>query len=109
MPIANCIVAPECASGAGDLIELWASSSGLPAEQMTINIIPRSEQLGKRYTIMANLLLPSLWSDAHISRLQLGLASALSLHFAVAIDEIFVTTQIVTSGLVVEGGREIHW
>jgi hypothetical protein len=54
-------------------------------------------------------MLPSIWSKSNISSLQLGLASALSKHYLVEIDEVQVITHIVTSGLVVESGKEINW
>ena len=109
MPIANCIITQECTDTSGNLIELWAKASGVSAEHMTINIVNRQEQLGRQYKIMANLMLPSIWSKSNISSLQLGLASALSTHYLVEIDEVQVITHIVTSGLVVESGKEINW
>lgn len=109
MPIANCIITQECSDTAGSLIELWAKASGVSAEHMTINIICSHEQLGKQYKIMSNLTLPSMWSKSNISSLQMGLATALSQHFLVDIKEVQVVTNIVTSGLVVESGKEISW
>jgi hypothetical protein len=76
---------------------------------MTINIVTSREQLGKKYKIMADLALPSMWSAADISLLQVGLSKALSHHFGVSISEVHVITNIVTSGMVVESGQEIKW
>ena len=50
-----------------------------------------------------------MWSKSNISSLQMGLATALSQHFLVDIKEVQVVTNIVTSGLVVESGKEISW
>ena len=109
MPIVNCVITQECVPRSGNLIELWASESGMSPEHMTVNIITSSEQLGNKYKIMANLHLPSMWSASDISRLQLSLAKSLSHYFAVAISEVHVITNIVTSSRVVESGQEIKW
>ena len=109
MPIANCVITQECLQSSENLIELWSKESGISPEHMTINIVTSREQLGNKYKIMANLSLPSMWSTSDISSLQVGLAKALSNHFAVAINEVHVITNIVTSGMVVEAGQEIKW
>lgn len=109
MPIADCVITSECKEGSGSLIELWAEESGKSDKYMTINIITSSVQLGKRYKIMANLSLPSMWAASDISLLQIGLARALSRYFSVSIQEVHVITNIVTSGLVVESGQELKW
>jgi hypothetical protein len=112
MPIANCIVTPKCqngSGGSGNLIELWSSESKISSEHMTINIITSNEQLGNKYTIMATLLLPSIWSNSNVSSLQIGLAKALASHFKVSLKEVFISTNIVNSGMVVESGKEVKW
>ena len=91
------------------MIELWASESKKSPEHMTINIITSSQQLGNKYPIMANLMLPSIWSSSDISLLQIGLANALSLYFNVSLEEVFVSTSIVNSGMLIEAGEEVEW
>lgn len=109
MPIANCIITPGCIDGSGNLIELWAGESNLSSDHMTINIITSSNQTGNKYKVMANLALPSIWSASDISALQIGLAKALALYYSLALNEIHVITTTVSSGFVVETGREITW
>ena len=112
MPIANCIVTPKCqkrSSSTSNLIELWSNESKISSEHMTINVITSNEQLGNEYTIMATLLLPSIWSNSDISSLQIGLAKALTLHFNVSLKEVFISTNMVNSGMVVESGKEVKW
>ena len=112
VPIANCMVVKDCKRSAGattELIELWSVASGKAADEMTVNLVGISQQFGKQYKIMANLLLPSVWSAADISLLQLGLAKALASYFSIAIDEIIVVTHIIESGRVVESGQEVTW
>jgi len=112
MPIANCIITTDCnknSASPNDLIQRWASESKISPDDMTVNITTSDAQQGKKYTVMANLLLPSVWSNADISQLQIGLAKALSSYFNVPPEEVFVATSIINSGMVVEGGKEIKW
>jgi hypothetical protein len=60
MPIASCIVTPDCIDGTRDLIELWASESAQSPEHMTINITVCDRQWGNKYRVIASLLLPSI-------------------------------------------------
>jgi len=112
MPVANCIITSDCnkyADSSRDLITLWANESNVSQEHMTINITVNEAQHGKKYAVMANLLLPSFWSKEDISIIQLGLAKALSYHFNLSPQDVFIATSIINSGMVVEEGQEIKW
>lgn len=109
MPIANCIITSDCIEGSGNLIELWSDESSISSEHMTINAITSSKQLGNKYKVMVNLLLPSMWSVADISELQSGLARALAQYYTLGLSDVHVVTTIVSSGLVVESGEKITW
>lgn len=109
MPIANCIITSDCIEGSEDLVELWSVESGISSEHMTINVIASSKQIGCKYKVMVNLVLPSMWSTRDISALQIGLANALARHYVVHLGDIHVVTAIVNSGLVVESGKELTW
>ena len=112
MPIANCIITSKCQNNtdsACNLIELWSNESKISSEYMTINIINSTEQLGKKYEIMVTLMLPSTWSKADTTSLQLGLAKALTLHYNVSLDDVLISTNFVKSGMVVESGKEVKW
>lgn len=112
MPIANCIITSKSeinSDGSSDLIALWANHSKKSPEHMTINIIRSVEQLGNKYAIMANLLLPSIWSNVDISSIQTGLAKALTQHYRLNKSEVHVITSLVGSGMVVEAGKELKW
>lgn len=112
MPIANCFVSPLYKSGLSNgnrLIDIWSKESGKPSDEMTINIIHVNEQVGKQYSVIANLVLPSIWSSDDITKLQIGLAHALSKFFEIHLSEILVDTNIVNTGMVVESGKEVQW
>jgi len=109
MPIANCIITSECQESKYNLIDCWASESGQSSEHMTVNIITSTQQLGKKYSAMATLFLPSLWSDSAVSSLQIGLAKALAKTYGLSLDDVNVITSIVGSGFVVESGKQEKW
>lgn len=114
MPIANCFISP-ChyvqGDNANDLIRLWVEHAGIQQaeSEMTVNVLLINSQAGKKYSAMATLLLPPIWSNDDISSLQLGLAKAISQHYSLRLDQVFITTSIVNSGFVVENGREVTW
>lgn len=109
MPIANCLINPECNSGPDDLVQLWAEASGKSAKHMTVNIQQVSGQFGHHYAVTAQLFLPSIWPPKDVSALQTGLAKSLSRHFSQPLDAILVMTTIIGSGHVVENGTEVRW
>ncbi|VUD58532.1 hypothetical protein TDB9533_02446 [Thalassocella blandensis] len=109
MPIANCIVSPECKLGDKDLIQLWSEASGISASEMTVNLTESLYQHGKPYKIMSVLYLPSIWSSSHVSQLQTSLAKALATCFSIPINEVHIITTIVESGHVVEAGEVQAW
>jgi len=45
MPIANCIVVPECQSQPHNVVELWSAESGITPEHMTVNIVVEAGKL----------------------------------------------------------------
>lgn len=109
MPIANCIISKACPAGSGNIVQTWSKASGKSADEMTVNLITAQEQQGNAYKVLANLYLPSIWSESDISSLQLGLASALAEYFSISLDDILVITTVLDSGKVVESGKEITW
>ena len=112
MPIANCIITSKCRSSldlSESLITIWSNESKISSEHMTVNVIESNAQYGNEYAVMANLLLPSMWSCNAISSLQIGLANALAQYFDVTLNSVHVTTSIINSGMVVEDGKEIKW
>lgn len=109
MPIANCFISPSCPLGKGNLVDIWANHSAQSSEHMTVNFIESKAQFGNEYFVMANLYLPSVWSSASISSIQIGLSKSLAEYFNITIDQVQVITSIVSSGMVVEDGQEIKW
>ena len=109
MPIANCIVSPHCPQGNGNIIDIWASAAKQSPGHMTVNFISSTAQFGRGYCVMANLLLPSMWSNENISSIQIALSAALVEYFNISAEQVHVTSTIVQSGMVVEAGHELSW
>ena len=114
MPIANCFISlsqENKGSNSKDLIRFWVKHSGIQQAEpeMTVNIIFSNSQIGKCYAAMATLLLPSIWPKDDVSALQLGLARALAEYYSLPPEQVFITTSIIDSGLVVENGLEVKW
>lgn len=109
MPIANCIVKHGLKFDDKNIIELWANASQVSSQNMTINLIRANEQLGKQYSVMATLYLPSVWAEEKRIALQVGLAAALSEGLGQPPELVHVVTLIVASGHVVENGEPQTW
>lgn len=92
-----------------NIMQDWSKNIETSPENITINVLSNKFQFGKKYKLMINLLLPSLWSNLEIEAIQLELAKLSSKHLAIPIQEIFVTTQIIQSGHVVEDGKIQKW
>lgn len=108
MPIANCFFAFGDTPDPHAVVTAWSERSRIDAREMTVNFVP-AEQGGKRYSVMAWLYLPSLWSEEEVVALAEGLAAALADVSAVPLSAVQVLTSIVTSGSVVEAGRTLRW
>ena len=112
MPVAHCVITPDCAErldGARDLAAMWGAEAGKPDDELTVNLVVGVLQSGRDYPIVASLYLPSLWADDDVSALQTGLARALSRAFDVTADSVLVMTTILEPGHVVDAGREVRW
>lgn len=112
MPIANCFIAPkliQTSNTTDDLIAAWAKRSGIDSSEMTIMLTPYEHRLGKEYTVICQLFLPTAWSQSAISALQTGLSHAIADTFSLDNSQIFLMTTLVESGFVVEQGREVKW
>lgn len=112
MPIANCIFEPDVdfiESDAAKVVVSWAKRSDTDSSEMTMMFTRSDKLIGKQYAATCYLSLPSIWSQASVSKLQLGLAKAICESFSLDISKVIVITTIIDSGFVVENGREVHW
>ena len=112
MPIAHCVLAPEInveQTSSASLVSCWAQYANVDEQQMTINLLSCHQQIGQAYAVIATLLLPSLWQQEAINRLQLGLAKALAECLKQPVERILVITQIIESGRVVDNGQLLSW
>lgn len=109
MPIAHCLVDKNCVLPQVDIISLWAEESGVASEHLTLTFNEMNAQYGNHYSIMANLYLPSLWSAEKVDKIQLGLSQSLIRSFELSAEQVFVMTQVIKSGHVIENGNIQYW
>ncbi len=108
MPIANCLFACEVNPDPQTIITAWSHHSGIDPVEMTVNVL-QAHQGGKKYTVMAWLYLPSLWTEEGVVLLSEGLAAALADVARVEPSTVQVVTSILTPGSVVEAGTTLRW
>jgi hypothetical protein len=112
MPVAICNLSPNLTLGdnaPSEIIKQWGRYSGIDASEMTVTLLRAKQQAGKQYGAICTLQLPNIWSVSSVSKLQLGLAKAISEHYRLGASDVLVMTSYLDSGFVVEGGEEIHW
>ncbi len=109
MPIANCFTTLAVSQDRADeIVRAWAGNSGIPSDEMTLNVMSGT-QGGKRYAVIAWLYLPTLWSAGDAEALTIGLARSLAGALDLPSDQVLVVRTGVESGSVVDGGKPVHW
>jgi hypothetical protein len=58
---------------------------------------------------MINLFLPTVWDKSSIERIQINLDQVLKKHLKLKNEDVFIITNIVQSGNVVENGQVVNW
>ena len=110
MPIANCIVKKKYSSNILKLIpKELATDLNIDIKDITINFIESFFQAGNPYEIMIFLKLPSIWEDKDIKRIEKGFVSIFSKIINISVQDIFLITEIIQSGHVVDNGEIEYW
>ncbi len=111
MPIANCYIHNEISRNADfqQMVSEWAENLQISETDITLNVITDFKQFGKDYTVMVNLFLPSLWSEADIEKIQQSLSGLIQKHLKIDSDQIFLMTTIIESGHVFTEGKVERW
>jgi len=109
MPIAELSVVQALAeTDVSSLVAAWSAEAGVDDTHMTVNVAS-VVQVGVPKAVIARLYLPTLWSQAQVDALQVGLARACAEVFGVDADGVQVLTFLLPSGRVVEGGAVERW
>lgn len=110
MPIANCIIKNKYDFKLLDLItkELEIKLN-IERKDIIINFIESYFQSGKNYDLMIFLKLPSLWKDKDIKRIEAAFVSVFSDILDISVQDIFLITEIIKSGHVVNNGDIEFW
>lgn len=78
-------------------------------KDISLSIINVSQQACQNYKVMVNLFLPTLWDESSIERIQLSLDKLLKKHLQLGISDVFIITNSVQSGNVIENGNIVKW
>jgi hypothetical protein len=110
MPIANCYIQIEVSKPQLELLtKEWAEVIEVDLKDICLSFVKVDLQTGHNYKVMVNLFLPTLWSTREIEKIQLSLDSLLKKHLKIGSDDVFIITQTVQSGNVIEKGKQIKW
>ncbi len=111
MPIANCFLNDVFTDEINfkSMTEEWAKVLKINPEDITLNIFTDFEQFGNNFRVMVNLLLPSVWSETEIQRIQTSLSELFSKYLNIKPSEIFIMTSIVKTGHVTSNGKIEEW
>lgn len=111
MPIINCYtkninLLPE---EWDRLVDTWARQIGITRNDITIHIIQEYLQIGALYDLKIELYLPSLWSDEAVTRIQESFLELIEKNLGIKQTNIFLMTQIIQSGHVIDRGEKAEW
>lgn len=111
MPIAICNIKNKAISNKilEPLVSKWADKIGVNIRDISITFVPNCIQFGQQYDILCNLYLPSLWEKENVNLIQNELLVVLVDAFKIQTENIFIITNIVQSGNVVENGKIVEW
>lgn len=111
MPIANCFI-NQITVSSEDLDYLtkeWAETIGVNLKDISLTFIDVSQQTGQNYKVMVNLYLPTLWEKSNIETIQLSLDKLLKKYLKLEVSDVFIITNAVQSGNVIENGLIVKW
>jgi hypothetical protein len=109
MPIATCILSGfDPLPAPAGVVATWAEAAGCDPALMTVNFVA-GQQDGAGYPALAYLALPDLWPEPQVATLAETLAKVLAAHLGIAIDQVQVLVQVLSSGRVVEDGKLLRW
>ncbi len=111
MPIAICTIKNKAIPNEvlEPLVSQWADKIGVHIRDVSITFVPDCIRFGQQYDILCNLYLPSLWEKENVNLVQHELLVILADAFNIRAENIFIITNIVQSGNVVENGKTVEW
>ena len=111
MSIINCFTERKKLSEQilSNLVHQWSAKIQVDEKDITMTFVTNYVQVGHKYKFMVFLYLPTLCSNKNISNLQTTLLELLVDTFKVTPKEIFILTNTIESGNVVENGKEVTW
>jgi len=111
MPILNCYTSKTNlqANQWDRFVESWAKIISVDKKDISIHVIADFFQVGERYELKAELYLPSLWSDNAVIHIQQSFLTLAEKMLKIKQSDIFLMTQIIQSGHVIDRGKTEEW
>jgi len=111
LPIANCYINQVKVSDEEleALTNEWAEKIEVELKDICLSFVEVSTQTGQKYKVLVNLFLPSAWDKSSIEKIQINLDLVLKKYLRLNDRDVFIITNIVESGNVVEGGKIVRW
>lgn len=111
MPILNCYTSKTNLRDSqwDRLVESWAKMISVEQKDITIQVFTDFVQAGEKYELKVELYLPSLWPDHAIIHIQQSFLTLAEKMLKIKQSDIFLMTQIIQSGHVIDRGNMEEW
>lgn len=110
MPIVNCYTTKKISAELWDqLVSAWAKEIEISEKDITIHVFAGFLQAGAKYELKAVLYLPSLWPDNAVIHIQQSFLTLAEKMLKIKQNDIFLMTQIIQSGHVIDRGKREEW
>jgi len=111
MPILNCYTTKTNLHSERweHLAHAWSEKIGVDQKDINIHVICDCLQVGAKYELKAELYLPSLWSDQAVTNIQQSFLELAEEILDIKPGDIFLMTQIIQSGHVIDRGKREEW
>jgi len=111
MPIATCYTHQIVISHKkwDNLVSKWATHIGIQATDISLTVISNTIQSGEIYHLKVHLFLPSLWPEKSVQRIQGSFIALAEEILGISSKDIFLITQIISSGHVLDRGNTANW
>lgn len=91
------------------LVQHWGERIQVAQKDICLNVITDFTQAGANYKLLANLYLPSLWPEPSIKHIQKSFLACAEEFLDIQQKSIFLMTQIIQSGHVIDRGSLEEW
>lgn len=111
MPILNCYTTQTNLKPAQweQLLTSWSQVIAIDPKDISIQVCNDYLPIGEKYVLKVEMFLPTLWSDVAVGEIQLSLLRLVEEHLGIRQTDVFLLTQRIRSGHVIDRGKVAHW